>query len=140
MKLYLMFKAICEKIISLREGFCGLLVRLQGVAMLTHLQRSCSLLRAYALIVRSAVTWSQVPAPLAGCAPCAHLGSLCLREESSWFTHPQLPAPTGVGDALNLYLPAEKKTKSVEVLRTKVLSIETFRLSAERRAQRCNAR
>jgi hypothetical protein len=55
MKLYLITKTICEKIHSLREESAGLLVRSQGVAMLTHLQRSCSLLQMFALIVRSAV-------------------------------------------------------------------------------------
>lgn len=55
MKMYLMFMIICEKILSLREGFCGLLVRSQGVAMLTHLQRSCSLPHPYAQHRRSAV-------------------------------------------------------------------------------------
>lgn len=135
-----MFKAICEKIFAfLREDVAGLLVRLQGVAMLTHLQRSCSLLPACAQHRRSAVTGSGVPAPFAGRAPCAHLGSLRLREDSGWFTHSPVTAPTVVYGMLNFYLPTQKKTKSVVVLRTKVLSITTFRLSATRRAQRCNA-
>ena len=56
-----------------------------------------------------------------------------------WFTHSLLHAPTGVCGILNFCLPAQKKTKSVVVLRTKVLSITTLRLPATRRAQRCNA-
>jgi hypothetical protein len=55
MKLYLITKTICEKIHSLREEPAGLLLRSQGVAMLTHLQRSCSLLQMFAQHRRSAV-------------------------------------------------------------------------------------
>lgn len=126
MKLYLIVQILCEKIISLREGFCGLLVRSQGVAMLTHLQRSCSLLPALLQTGARRSTKSRVPAPLAGCAPCAHLGSLWLREDSSSSPHSLLTAPTGLGDALHFYLPAQKKTKSMVVLRTKVLTSDTF--------------
>lgn len=122
-----MIKTICEKILSsLREGFGGLLVRLQGVAMLTHLQRSCSLLQPCAQHRCSAGTGSRVPAPFAGRAQRAHLGSLKLREDSVWFTHSSLPSPTRVCGMLNFYLPAYKKTKGVRVLRTKALTSKPF--------------
>ena len=141
MKLYLIIKTICEKIISLREEIARLLVRSQGrfdadAPETTPARWNCRSLQTGAR--RS--TRLEVPASLAGCAHRAHLGLLWLREDSVLSPHSRVTAPTGVGDALYFHLPADKKTKSVVVLRTKVLDITTFRLSAERRAQRCNAR
>ena len=141
MKLYLIMKTICEKILSLREEVAGLLVRSQGrfdanAPETTPARWNCRSLNTGAR--RS--TGLEVPASLAGRAHRAHLGSLRLREESVRSPHSPVPAPTGVGDAPDFHIPAEKKTKSVWVLRTKVLDIKTLRLSAEHRAQRCNAR
>ena len=141
MKMRLIIKTICEKILLLREDIAGLLVRSQGrfdadAPETTPARWSCRALQTGAR--RS--TKSQVPASLAGCAPCAHLGELWLREDSIRSPHSPLAAPTGVGDVPSSHIPADKKTKSVVVLRTKVLDITTFRLSATRRAQRRNAR
>ena len=141
MRLRLMIKIICEKILLLREEIAGLLVRLQGRfdASAPETTPARWNWRAPNTGARRS-TGLEVPAPLAGRALCAHLGSLWMREESTRSPHSPVPAPTGVGDALKSHLLAEKKTKSVWVLRTKGSYIVTLRLSATRRAQRCNAR
>lgn len=127
MKLRLMFKTICEKILLLREEIAGLLVRLQGrfdanAPETTPARYNC---RALQIGARRS-TKPRVPAPLAGCAHRAHLGLLWLREDSVLSPHSPLSTPTGTGDVLHFRLPADKKTKSVWVLRTKVLTSETF--------------
>lgn len=136
MKLYLIIKTICEKILLLREEIAGLLVRLQGRFDANAPETTPARYNYRALQTGARrSTGSEVPASLAGCAHRAHLGLLRLREESIRSPHSPVPAPTGVGDALDFYLPAEKKTKSVWVLRTKVLTSDPFGylLNAEHR-------
>lgn len=136
-----MIKIICEKILySLREESAGLLVRLQGVAMLTHLQRSCSLLQMFASIVRSAV--HRVGGSRSVRRACTtRTPRLAQTARRFGFVSPLSSHCTHQGWRCAQLSPSRgQETKSVGVLRTKVLDIHTIRLSATRRAQRCNAR
>ena len=110
----------------LREEMGGLLVRLQGVAMLTHLQRSCSLLHPCAPNRRSAV--HRVAGSSVARRVCtSRTPRLALSARRVGLVHP-LSTRCTHWDWRYAQLPPSRgqETKSVWVLRTKVLSIRTF--------------
>ncbi len=140
MKLYLIIKTICEKILASARRDRGASGPFAG---------RCDANAPATLLLATADVGSKqaLGGPQGRYFPLRSPGvhtahtSACFVCEKIQFVHPLSTRCTHWGWRYAQLLPPPRgeETKSVVVLRTKVLSIETFRLSAERRAQRCNA-